>query len=76
MTVVDDGYLFDDRRFGSLSQDDGALLIPPDLVARWAKQIDTPYADLPHSEQESDKEQVERYLPIIEEAFDKDKPAW
>ena len=50
-------------------QADGALLIPPDLVARWEKQIDTSYADLPQKEQESDKEQVERYLPIIEDAF-------
>ena len=50
-------------------QDDGALLIPADLVARWEKQIATSYADLPADEQESDKEQVERYLPIIEEVF-------
>ncbi|TAL83905.1 MAG: hypothetical protein EPN75_00445 [Beijerinckiaceae bacterium] len=51
-------------------QEDGALLIPADIVARWEKQIATAYADLPPDEQESDKEQVERYLPIIEEAFD------
>lgn len=50
-------------------QDDGTLIIPADLVARWEKQIDTPYASLSADEQESDKEQVERYLPIIEEAF-------
>lgn len=50
-------------------QADGALLLPPDLVARWEKQIETPYAKLPADEQESDKEQVERYLPIIEDAF-------
>lgn len=50
-------------------QADGALLIPSDLVARWEKQIATPYVDLPADEQESDKEQVERYLPIIEGAF-------
>lgn len=50
-------------------QNDGALLIPADLVARWEKQIETPYADLPQDEQKSDQEQVERYLPIIEDAF-------
>ena len=50
-------------------QEDGALLLPADLVARWEKQIATAYADLPADEQESDKEQVERYLPIIEEVF-------
>jgi hypothetical protein len=50
-------------------QEDGALLIPADLVARWEKQIATDYADLSPTEQESDKEQVERYLPIIEATF-------
>jgi hypothetical protein len=50
-------------------RDDGTLILPADLVARWEKQIDTRYADLSADEQESDKEQVERYLPIIEEAF-------
>lgn len=54
----------------AIRQEDGALLIPADLVARWEKQIATAYADLPPDEQESDKEQVERYLPIIEKAFD------
>ena len=53
----------------AIRQEDGALLIPVELVARWEKQIATDYADLPADEQESDKEQVERYLPIIERAF-------
>ena len=56
----------------AIRQEDGALLIPADLVARWEKQIATTYAALPADEQESDKEQVERYLPIIEEAFGSD----
>lgn len=51
-------------------QEDGTLLIPADLVARWEKQIETSYADLSADEQKSDREQVERYLPIIENAFD------
>ena len=51
-------------------QEDGTLLIPADLVARWEKQIKTSYADLSADEQKSDREQVERYLPIIENAFD------
>ena len=48
---------------------DGTLLIPADLVVRWERQMETPYAELPADEQDSDREQVERYLPIIEEAF-------
>lgn len=50
-------------------QEDGTLVIPADLVARWEKQIVTSYSDLTAKEQESDREQVERYLPLIEEAY-------
>ena len=45
----------------------GGLTIPTELVARWERQIDTPYAGLSEQEKESDREQVWRYLPIIEE---------
>jgi hypothetical protein len=52
-------------------QEDSTLLIPADLVARWEKQIKTSYANLSADEQKSDREQVERYLPIVEKAFDR-----
>jgi hypothetical protein len=48
---------------------DGALVLPPELVARWEAQISTHYADLSEAEKESDREQVRRYLPVIAEAF-------
>lgn len=44
---------------------DGALLIPADLVKRWEKQSATPYSELTEEEKESDREQVRKYLPII-----------
>ena len=44
---------------------DGSLVIPPNLVARWERQIATPYADLTEAERESDREQVRRYLPAL-----------
>jgi len=46
-------------------QPDGGLLLPPDLVARWERQIITRYADLSEAEKESDRAQVRRYLPLI-----------
>ena len=46
-------------------QDDGSLRIPAELVARWKRQLETPFAELPDSEQESDREQVLRYLPTV-----------
>jgi len=44
---------------------DGALVIPPDLVAQWERQIATPYSGLSEKEKESDREQVRKYLLTI-----------
>ena len=49
---------------------DGSLTIPAELVRRWAAQMNTPYTDLSETEKNSDREQVERYLPLIERALD------
>lgn len=48
---------------------DGGLLLPADLVRQWEEQIATPYADLTEAEKESDRKQVKRYLPLIEQAL-------
>ena len=45
------------------------MLLPPDLVARWEKQIETKYVDLSEAEKESDREQVRKYLPVIVSAL-------
>jgi hypothetical protein len=52
-----------------IRQPDGSLMIPADLVQRWQKQIDTPYAELSEKEKESDREQVRRYVPLIIQAL-------
>jgi hypothetical protein len=44
---------------------DGSLVLPAELVARWQRQIDTPYEDLTNEEKQSDREQVQKYLPIL-----------
>jgi hypothetical protein len=51
--------------------EDGALLIPADLVKRWQKQIDTPYSELTNEEKESDRDQVRKYLRLIIDALGK-----
>jgi hypothetical protein len=54
--------------------DDGALLIPAELVKQWERQMATPYSELTNKEKESDREQVRMYLPVITAAFgDKNK---
>lgn len=53
-------------------QEDGSLVIPAELATRWETQLATPYAELSKHEQDSDREQVRRYLPTIIEALTAD----
>ena len=46
---------------------DGAKIIPFELVERWQRQIDTPYAELSEREKQSDRDEVVHILSIIEE---------
>jgi hypothetical protein len=50
-------------------QQDGSLVVPADLAARWQTQIETPYVGLTEREKDSDREQVRRYLPVIIDAL-------
>jgi len=51
-------------------QPDGSLVIPPELAERWQRQLETPYSDLTDAEKQSDRDQVQQYLPILLEALD------
>lgn len=53
--------------------DDGSLMIPAELVARWTQQMSTAYEELPEEQRESDREQVRRYLPVIDRALFSDE---
>lgn len=48
---------------------DGSLLISPELVKRWERQMNTEYAQLSEEEKKSDIDQVAKYLPIIKKAL-------
>lgn len=39
--------------------------IEADKVRRWHRQMETPYADLPESEKESDREQADKILALL-----------
>ena len=43
----------------------GDAIIPRELVSRWKKQMDTPYALLSEQEKQSDRDEVAHILPII-----------
>lgn len=51
--------------------DDGSLTIPKHLVDKWEKQSRTNFQDLTEKEKESDREQVEKYAPLLENFFSK-----
>lgn len=47
----------------------GNLVIHRDLVERWQRQINTPYAELSEAEKESDRKETRNYLPLLEETI-------
>lgn len=47
--------------------EDGSLIIPPDRVRLWRREMDAHYADLSDREQQYDRDEVAHILPIIRE---------
>ena len=52
---------------------DGTLTIPKISVDLWERKIATAYADLTEKEKESDRVEVDKYLPIIAQAIQEAK---
>lgn len=48
---------------------DGSLTIPGRMVRQWTDQMNAEYDDLTEAEKDSDRDQVARYLPLIEQAL-------
>lgn len=46
-------------------------VIPTELFNRWERQIGTKYSELPENEKESDRIEVRKYLPLIQEILTK-----
>jgi hypothetical protein len=55
-------------------QNDGSLVLPAHLVDHWERQINARYEDLTNTEKESDREQVRKYLPLLESWLEKRVP--
>lgn len=50
-----------------ITDDLGNLVIPRVMSERWQRQIDTPYQNLTEHEKQSDRDQVDRYWPLVED---------
>lgn len=49
---------------GELNED-GTYTMPAWAVERWQRQMNAPYADLPETEKESDREEADKMLAIV-----------
>lgn len=56
-------YLFTKGTFNA----DGSFTIKPEFVARWQRQMQTQYNDLPEDEKESDRKIAEQISKVLEE---------
>lgn len=52
-----------------VSNPDGSLTIPAELVQRWARQLGTPYALLTTEEKQSDREQAHEYIAALKSSL-------
>lgn len=63
-------YLFGKGTFGVVEVEPGlgeqTWTMPSWAIQRWARQMDTPYAALPESEKESDRQEADRMLAIMQ----------
>lgn len=48
---------------------DAKMIIPEWAIARWYRQMNTPYAELSEAEKESDRAEADRMLAIFNECF-------
>lgn len=48
-----------------LRREDGALVVPAGYVAALERLIATPYDELPREQQRADRDEVDRYWPLI-----------
>ena len=59
----------------SVMRDDGCVVIPAGRVARWQKQIRTPYNSLSEDEQASDLIEADKYLSVMQPMLTR-RDAW
>lgn len=48
-----------------VQNEDGSLTIPADKVARWTRQMNTPYSELTEREKDSDRKQADKVISVL-----------
>lgn len=66
-------YMFEKGKFEHRHKEGGGLIdvetvyiMPAWAVERWARQMQTPYADLPESEKEGDRLEADRMIEVMD----------
>lgn len=54
---------------GMLRKD--GLVLSHDDIAHWERQINTPYEELSEREKDSDRKEVDKYLPLIKKFYER-----
>ena len=49
-------------------RDDGTLIMPKWAVDRWTRQMNSAYSELSEHDRESDREEADRFLRVIQES--------
>jgi len=45
--------------------EDGTWTMPVEFVQRWTRQMNTPYAELSDSEQNSDRDEADKFIKLV-----------
>lgn len=53
---------------------EGTLIVPAPLVARWRRQMETPYDQLPETEKDSDRVEADRMLAVLDDELLREAP--
>lgn len=53
-----------------VSNSDGTWTMPKWAVVRWQRQMNTPYGQLSHSEQDTDRTEADKFIAVIKEKTD------
>ncbi len=52
-----------------ISNHDGTWTMPAKMAERWQRQMNTPYSQLSQSEQDSDRNEADKFMEVISDIY-------